>query len=576
MADLLGGVDVDVSTTRPAPVRTVRLESRRKTRVLSPPISQSRAKSIDYNRTKTDVHNPGTPPARLEYDDDIGLPNLGDDNDVIMSDQPMPSSPVLQAVERKSQTGVVKAEEEDEDLMEVAQAVGHKGVATTSVNISGSRPAPKIKKNDYPTPNSSSPTKPPADFIDPSTWSNVTSNLNLASGPAMEPMTAGKLQASDVVEEDGSIRFFWMDYTELNGSLLLFGKVKNKRTNQHVSCFVKVDNIMRKLFFLPREHRQIRGVDTNEEVDMSNVYDEVASLMSKLGVGMHKIKPCSRKYAFELPDIPKEADYLKLLYPYDKPALLMDLKGDTFSQVFGANTSLFEQFVLWKNIMGPCWLKIEDGDFDSITNASWCKLELGVKKPELISSLGDSDNLEAPPLTLASVALRTMMNVKENKQEIIMASIRIYENVSLSDTTPADKLPCKTLTVMRPIGAGFPTGFATDVEKHVGAVRLEKTEQGLLAFFLANLQKIDPDVLIGHRLEDLDYSILLSRLKDRNTPGWHRIGRLRRREWPKNMGKGGGSFFAERQLIAGRLLCDLANDQGKVSVLIACALGPVG
>ncbi len=50
---------------------------------------------------------------------------------------------------------------------------------------------------------------------------------------------------------------------------------------------------------------------------MKDVYEEVDELMSKLRVGMHKIKPCSRKYAFELPDIPKEADYLKLLYPYD-------------------------------------------------------------------------------------------------------------------------------------------------------------------------------------------------------------------------------------------------------------------
>lgn len=50
---------------------------------------------------------------------------------------------------------------------------------------------------------------------------------------------------------------------------------------------------------------------------MGDVYKEVDDIMSKLRVGMHKIKPCSRKYAFELPDIPKEADYLKLMYPYD-------------------------------------------------------------------------------------------------------------------------------------------------------------------------------------------------------------------------------------------------------------------
>jgi len=299
---------------------------------------------------------------------------------------------------------------------------------------------------------------------------------------------------------------------------------------------------------------------------MGDVYKEVDGIMSKMRVNMHKIKPSTRKYAFELAGIPKEAEYLKLLYPYDKPALDMELKGETFSHVFGTNTSLFEQFVLWKNIMGPCWLKIEDADFNSVTNASWCKLELQVRQAKTISILEDSGNMDAPPLTIMSIALRTTMNVKANKQEILIASARVYQNVSLSDTTPPEKLPCKTITVMRPVGDGYPLHFRTDLEKHVGTVRCQKTEREVLSLFLAELERIDPDVLMGHRLEDLDYSILLSRMRELNTPGWHRIGRLRRSAWPKSFGKGGNNFFAERQLIAGRLMCDLANDMGKVSI----------
>ena len=93
---------------------------------------------------------------------------------------------------------------------------------------------------------------------------------------------------------------------------------------------------------------------------------------------------------------------------------------------------------------------------------------------------------------------------------------------------------------------------------------LQKNEQMLLATFVALLEKTDPDVLMGHQLQDVDYPILLSRMRERKTPSWHRIGRMRRNDWPKNLGKGGASFFAERQLVAGRLLCDVANDMGKV------------
>ena len=49
---------------------------------------------------------------------------------------------------------------------------------------------------------------------------------------------------------------------------------------------------------------------------MSDVYDEVDEMMSRMKVEMYKIKPSTRKYAFELPGIPKDAQYLKLLYPY--------------------------------------------------------------------------------------------------------------------------------------------------------------------------------------------------------------------------------------------------------------------
>ena len=240
--------------------------------------------------------------------------NAMDDSDMLMSD-PQPSSPVAKAVERKSNATIKAEDEDEEDLMEVAQA---DGIATESVNMAGTRPVPKIKKVDtYPSPVSSSPTRAPTHHIDASAWNDVNDKLNVMdSSQSAETHSFGKLDHNDAIEENGSLRMFWTDYTEVNGSLCLFGKVKDKKTGSFVSCFVKVDNILRKLFFLPRQYRQRHGRDTTEEVDMKDVYEEVDEMMAKLRVGMHKIKPCTRKYAFELPDIPKEGEYLKLLYPY--------------------------------------------------------------------------------------------------------------------------------------------------------------------------------------------------------------------------------------------------------------------
>lgn len=220
--------------------------------------------------------------------------------------------------------------------------------------------------------------------------------------------------------------------------------------------------------------------------------------------------------------------------------------------------------------MGPCWLKIEDADFTSIKNASHCKLEVLAEHPNMISTVSDSDSMDAPPMTLMSVALRTAFNSAANKQEILAISARIYEMVSLSDTTPAEKLPCRTFTVIRPHGQGFPIGFDHVVRsRKQGLVVLKKTEAEILSFFLAQIDVADPDVILGHQLEGVDYSILLNRLYEKKIHQWSRLGRFRRRDWPSSIGKVGGNVFAERQIMAGRLLCDLANDAGK-SVMFKC------
>ncbi|KAK7433075.1 DNA-directed DNA polymerase alpha catalytic subunit pol1 [Neonectria magnoliae] len=565
LTDLLGEVDTNIPAPTPRISKFERSGGRRKFRALSPA-----PEPITKKKKLLDTRLPSPPPATMDSDDGF-IPPLDDGpldvDDVPMSD-PAPSSPAAKAAQRKAHIKQEPKDDDDEDMMEVAHAGA---INTASVNMTSSRPIKRpLKKELDPTPASSSPVKGPGASVDSSSWNALTQRLNVVSSSPAETRGIGKIDHKDAVEEDGSLNFFWMDYTEVNGSLCLFGKVLNKKTGSHVSCFVKVDNILRKLYFLPRQNRVQHGEDTGEEIEMTNVYDEVDEMMTKMNVGMYKIKACTRKYAFELPGVPKEAQYMKLLYPYTKPQVDPNAPGETYSHVFGSNTALFEQFVLWKNIMGPCWLKIEDVDFGSIKNASHCKLEVLAEHPNMISTLSDSESLDAPPLTLMSIALRTAFNAKENKQEILAISARIYEKVALSDTTPAEKLPSRSFTVIRPHGQGFPLGFDQLArQRNRGLLVLKKQESDLLAFFLAQMDVADPDVILGHQLEGVDYSVLLSRLHEKKIHQWSRLGRFRRAAWPVSIGKAGGNVFAERQVIAGRLLCDLANDAGK-SVMLKC------
>ncbi|KAJ8125386.1 hypothetical protein O1611_g8253 [Lasiodiplodia mahajangana] len=570
LADLLGEVDANVQAPLPRLPKRHRSPERRRARVLSP------VRNVRQPVAKKARLSPECLPPQLDdnvHDDDFPLP-IEDDilpqsNDDVMSDpMPVPSSPTARVVARKAQLKAEPADEEDEDeeMMEVAHAGA---IKAASVNLSASRPIKKLVKPDpYPSPASSSPSKAPESDVDSSSWNQLINGLNTTGSSSLQARTVGKMDYRDAIEEDGSLNMFWTDYTEVNGSLCLFGKVLNKKTQTYASCFVKVDKIQRTLFFLPRKCRQKNGEDTSEEVEIPDVYSEVEDIMSKMNVERHMVKPCNRKYAFELPGIPQEAQYLKLLYPYTKPQIPPETTGETFSHIFGTNTALFEQFVLWKNIMGPCWLKLKDADFGTLKNSSYAKLEVQVADPDTISLLNDSDNVDAPPLTLMSLAMRTTFNAKDNKSEILAISARIYQDVSLSDTTPARS--SSTFTLIRPNGTAFPIGFDKLAQgRKGGSIVLMKTEVDILSRFLEQLDVVDPDVLIGHQLEGVDYSIILNRLQEKKVPQWARLGRLRRAQWPASIGKAGGNVFAERQVMAGRLLCDLANDAGK-SVMYKC------
>lgn len=98
---------------------------------------------------------------------------------------------------------------------------------------------------------------------------------------------------------------------------------------------------------------------------MSDVYAEVSEICSKYRIKKFASKEVSRKYAFELSDVPAESNYLKVLYDYEQPAFTGQESGKTFSHVFGAQTGPLEHFLIKRDIMGPCWLDISDAKLSS-------------------------------------------------------------------------------------------------------------------------------------------------------------------------------------------------------------------
>src|SRR5690606_38500426 len=103
--------------------------------------------------------------------------------------------------------------------------------------------------------------------------------------------------------------------------------------------------------------------------------EELDAIMTKHGIKKWSMSKVQKKYAFEVPGVSAEAEWIEVSYPFSDPALRADLQGSTFSQVFGTNTSALERLVLRANLMGPSGIEIREASRARRT-ISWCKTEV--------------------------------------------------------------------------------------------------------------------------------------------------------------------------------------------------------
>lgn len=388
-----------------------------------------------------------------------------------------------------------------------------------------------------------------------------------------------KLEETKIIDADSesnSFKMFWLDYCEIDNTLLLFGKVQS-RDGSLVSGVVQVQGLYRELYFLPRKHRMVDGEETEDEVTTQDIHSEVVPLLLETyQVSNIRAKPETMKYAFEIPGVPKELEYLKVLLPYKTPKnqkliLPSDLEGETFNHVFGLRTNIFESFVTQRNIMGPCWLEVSKGDFGAIVNSTHCQVEVAVPTPMCIKPITDT-KIPPPPLTVTLISVQTVMSTKTNKQEVVSVSMSTYRDLPQDSPIDENLKPDDQVTLVRPINSvTLPPGLAQLAEKQGLNLRTTPNEKALLNCLAALIKNLDPDVYIGHRLENISLDVLVHRMYDLKVSTWSTFGRRNRKAWPERFGKGnsvaGGASFNNnlqiREIFQGRLLCDIANEMGQ-------------
>lgn len=160
-------------------------------------------------------------------------------------------------------------------------------------------------------------------------WLSVYDSLSVATDDSLGPSSGGARASANsadlsILEEDGSLRFFWLDYLEHEGRLYFVGKTLDKASKSWVSCCVTVENLQRNVFVLPRERRVEEDEETGDlyETDvvpeMKDVFDDFDRVRKRVGIKSWKAKPVKRKYAFGEKDVPKdETQWLKVVYGFD-------------------------------------------------------------------------------------------------------------------------------------------------------------------------------------------------------------------------------------------------------------------
>ena len=365
-----------------------------------------------------------------------------------------------------------------------------------------------------------------------------------------------------VTNEGGEqvLRMFWLDAYEdpykQPGTVYLFGKVWIESAKSYVSCCVAVKNINRRIYLLPREEEvDVKTKNsTGKAITITDVYNEFNNdVAKKYKISQFKSKKVSKNYCFSLPDVPLSSEYLEVKYPASCGALPSSLQGATFSRIFGTNTNSLELLLLERRIKGPCWLDLTAPE--AVKNpTSWCKFEASLSKPENVTIYAGKP-LPPPPIVVATLNMRTVVNPKTHQSEIVMLGCLVHHQFPLDRPAPNPPFQQHFCVITKPCDMPWPLDHR-DAAARFTATKVEKadSERALLGFFLAKLFKLDPDLLVGHDISGFDLEVLMHRIFVNKVPNWSRMGRLRRSNPPQNV-KGRVQF--EKNPVCGRLVCDV-------------------
>jgi DNA polymerase alpha subunit A len=201
-------------------------------------------------------------------------------------------------------------------------------------------------------------------------------------------------------------------------------------------------------------------------------------------------------------------------------------------------------------------------------NASWCNVEALVDDSKLISVCSGSRNLEAPPIVVMSLDIKTRVN-KKQEHEIVMISALVHKDVLTDKPTPNEmgRNNIAHFTVGRSAaGPGLPGHINDQTRKGLQMGRqkgtnnlklLGSSERGMLQYVMTQVSKYDPDCIVGHNILGHSMDCLMHRMSKLKVSNWSKIGRLNLSQFPRAYRAGASAKMHNfERLAVGRLVVD--------------------
>ena len=404
--------------------------------------------------------------------------------------------------------------------------------------------------------------------------------------------SAAKSHTASPVSDDSSLQFYYYDAYEeplhAAGTVYLFGKALLSAQSATASCCVHVTGVQRNLFVLPRQFALASADDetsvTDSAVSFNDVYNEIRAIMAEYRVKAYKVKRVQRQYCFDrdVPasakaaasllspseGVPDTAHYLKLVYPFSDRSLPRELVGKTFSRVFGTRTTALELLLLKRQVMGPCWLRL-DNIRAVQAPVSWCRFEYAVDSAKQLQHLADAP--DAPLFSLLALNLQSVRSDKTGRDELVAVSLLHHSALSVDGGSADTAAVSVESAVCGLSGVALPSDWPLSVKSHNKQASSRQllhcaNERAMLAWLISRIGNLDPDALLAHDLHGFVMDLLLSRLSALKVPHWSKLGRLKRLQIPHidrsgtfnasvlDRGVGSGRLQLDTQLLAKEFL----------------------